>query len=1289
MTKMDDTSGPNLAASDFQALISELRNVEEQLHRLTGGQVDAVLDPDTGIPILLRHAQEELRRNKARMELMLQHLPALVWTTDGDLRVTSLDGMGVAANPEERDRVVGKELSEVPEAVARPRLIRAHRRALAGETAHFQMELGERVLDCWINPTADTAGQVVGAVGLAVDVTELVRREKALRELKEELENRVRARTAELSQAYEELQVTEEEIRQQNEELRRARQTLEAERLRYQELFEFAPDGYIVTDESGVVAQVNQAACDLLGVRGDHLRGTPLSVYVSSADRPALYGLMDRVVREGRAGSRSEAEVLLRRRDRGPLPVSVSVTAVEEGDGDVERLRWMVRDISESRRLMKENRRQRLFVERLMEVAPVGIAVVRGEDHRFEMANSAYRAIPGARRPVVGRRFEDVFPAVPDAAGVELLDEVYRTGRAVGLDAQAGASVQGEGRSYWDIDIAPLQSVEGTVDGALMVVHEVSPEVRALKEIERLAANLAQERDTLQTIMETTHAQLALLDADFRFVRVNTAYAEGAGYRVADLIGRRHFDLFPDPENEEIFEGVRETGEAVFFQAKPFVYADDVDRGVTYWDWSLIPVKDSDGTVRGLVLSVLDVTERERLLEEVARERAKLQAIIENAPEGIVVADDEARILMTNPAADGIYARAVPRGEDYESHSELCLCRPDGTAIPPRDLPLTRSALDGETCHDVELVLVRPEGEWRHLLVDTAPIRDREGRISGAIGVFSDVTERVRAEAQVRRYAEQLRVLHEIDVAILAARSAEEIAEASLRGLRQLVPGAVSRVILVSGDDDEPRVLASSGGRESGSCGRDWCSLSWHRAREALAAGKPFVVEDRGDLPEPALAETLDAEGVRSMTCVPLAVGGALLGCLRVGRKAAGPLREEELQIVAAVADQAAIGIHQAELQDRLERHAEELEDRVSVRTAQLRASEARFRAIFEQSVLGIALLDQRGRVMAANPALCKMVGHTSDDIAGQLFARFVHPDEEIRAALQGFRAMVRGEEDYQRLETRYLGTDHRERWVNLVVSPVVSAEGEAQFFIAMGEDVTERKRAQAALIHSEKLATTGRLAAALAHEINNPLQAVLGCLGLARESVVDGSRDELDGYLEMGLEELRRAARIVSRLRDVSRPVDKDMARPADVNELIDGTLKLTANRLEKAQIEVVLRTAGGLPRPTVDPDRIKQVLLNLVLNAIEVMPQGGHLEVGTRYDDERAEVCVTVSDSGPGIPKDVLPNLFSPFFSTKDDGMGLGLFVSQNIVEEYGGRVEVESEMGQGATFTVRLPA
>jgi PAS domain S-box-containing protein len=134
--------------------------------------------------------------------------------------------------------------------------------------------------------------------------------------------------------------------------------------------------------------------------------------------------------------------------------------------------------------------------------------------------------------------------------------------------------------------------------------------------IEDLVQDLERERETLQTIMENTYTQLAYLDPDFNFVRVNTAYATSAALGKEDMIGRNHFDLFPDQENQTIFEWVRDTGQPVQFYAQPFEFTNQPDRGTTYWDWTLVPVKDEQGQVKNLVLSLLDVTERVRARQE-------------------------------------------------------------------------------------------------------------------------------------------------------------------------------------------------------------------------------------------------------------------------------------------------------------------------------------------------------------------------------------------------------------------------------------------------------------------------------------------------------------------------------------------------------------------------------------------------------------------------------------------------------------------------------------------------
>lgn len=382
---------------------------------------------------------------------------------------------------------------------------------------------------------------------------------------------------------------------------------------------------------------------------------------------------------------------------------------------------------------------------------------------------------------------------------------------------------------------------------------------------------------------------------------------------------------------------------------------------------------------------------------------------------------------------------------------------------------------------------------------------------------------------------------------------------------------------------------------------------------------------------------------------------------------------------------------------DGLEEGLQHLEKIVRQRTAALQVSHARFQAVFEEAAIGIALVDHKGQILDSNPALQRMLGYEKDELEGLVFSGLAHPDNVTDDALL-YNELMAGKRSYYRVEGRYMGKDGRPIDANLTVSLVHPIEGQARFAIALVEDVTEQKRAQAALVESEKLAITGRIAASLAHEINNPLQSVIGLLSLAEEdlggetqdlaSLPAGDKSSLQ-YITIALEELERVARLVGNLRDLNRPIRTEQGRPTDVNELVERVLALTRKRCETARVEVVWRPAANLPALSLLPGRIQQVFLNLVLNAIDAMPDGGRLQVSTELSCEPRGIQIHFTDDGVGVAASDNDRLFAPFYTTKSLGMGLGLYVSQGIVQDHRGHIEIASREKKGTTFTVWLPA
>ena len=225
-------------------------------------------------------------------------------------------------------------------------------------------------------------------------------------------------------------------------------------------------------------------------------------------------------------------------------------------------------------------------------------------------------------------------------------------------------------------------------------------------------------------------------------------------------------------------------------------------------------------------------------------------------------------------------------------------------------------------------------------------------------------------------------------------------------------------------------------------------------------------------------------------------------------------------------------------------------------------------------------------------------------------------------------------------------------------------------------------------MIHSEKTAAVGRLTASIAHEINNPLQSVQGCLTLAEEEMADGqSWTEIEHYLEIAGNEIERIAAIVGRMRDFYRPV-REERQPTDVHAVLDSVLALSNKELQHANVSIVREWASELPMIQANPDHLKQVFLNLVLNAKDAMPQGGTLHVRTALDrmptsdgqSPLPAVRMEFSDTGVGMSPETQARLFEPFFTTKEQGMGLGLSISYGIVESHRGQISVKSQQGRG---------
>ncbi len=821
----------------------------------------------------------------------------------------------------------------------------------------------------------------------------------------------------------------------------------------------------------------------------------------------------------------------------------------------------------------------------------------------------------------------------------------------------------------------PLRDEAGRIAGAVMAFQDITEHIERDRESERLLAQLhseqqhvqrlvqqlRQERDILRAVMEHTYTRLAYLDAEFNFVLVNDAYVQGTGRPREVLLGQNYFDLSTDAENQAIFEQVQATGSPVAFTAKPSVDPKQPESGTTYWDWTLAPVKDETGQVEGFVLSLHDVTERHRVEAEIA----SLARFPAENPNPVLRVDRDGTLLYANSGS-------APLLRDWRIEV--------GDRVPLRWQAYVREALRSQINSRAE---IRVEG--RVFALTVAPSPDGYANIYGL-----EISELRQVQDALRQYAGRLRTLHDIDQAILAAQSAEAIADATLARLPQMINTVWSAVALFDFEADEAKLLAVHTPRGQARVGRGWRTAlddDWAAQIEQLQRGRHVLYEDaQRHPPTSSFLEMLQAEEVQALLHQPLRAQGQLIGILSLGFSRTDRIEAEYLTLAQELADQLAIAIQHSRLYRQIQEHAMRLERRVAWRTAALRISEARFRAIFEDAPLGIALLDQREGIVQSNARLQAILGQDDASLRDRRLRDAMVADD-ASAEAQLYSELMRGATDGYRTEVRFERPDEETVWCNLTLALVRDVEQAPRLAVCMVEDITDRRETQAAMVQNEKLALTGQLAASLAHEINNPLQTVIGCLGLAKESLDQSA--SVGDYLQMASDELKRAAGIVGRLRDLHRPSEPEEQEIKHPQELLAQVVAVSEKQCRDRGIDVTLdQQDRDLPSLRVVPDRIHQVFLNLMLNAIDAMPNGGALTITLKRTADPVGVLIVFEDSGVGIPSEMQRRLFDPFHTTKPDGLGLGLFISQKIIENHDGWIEVESSPGEGTAFSIWLP-
>jgi two-component system sensor kinase FixL len=359
---------------------------------------------------------------------------------------------------------------------------------------------------------------------------------------------------------------------------------------------------------------------------------------------------------------------------------------------------------------------------------------------------------------------------------------------------------------------------------------------------------------------------------------------------------------------------------------------------------------------------------------------------------------------------------------------------------------------------------------------------------------------------------------------------------------------------------------------------------------------------------------------------------------------------------------------------------------------------EARFQALFQRAAVGIAILDENGRALESNRILQELLGYTAEEMRQMTFAQITHPDD-VGTDLALFWEIVGGVRESYELEKRYIRKDGETIWARLTASRLTDPEGQATLAVAIVEDVTRRRLAESdaerlrqEISHFARVTMMGELTAAIAHELNQPLSAILSNSQAALRFLSQENPDlsMVKEILDDIVSDDRRASEVIVRLRALLSK-GRTAHVPLDINDIIQEVAGIIRVDTRMKDCRFRLTLAPGLPKVLGDRVQVQQVLLNLIINALDAMKttqtQDRQINVTSALHSAR-EIIVSVRDRGSGIPEEKLQEIFEPFYTGKAEGMGMGLSICRSIVQSHGGRIMAKNNLARGATVEFTLP-
>ena len=1042
-------------------------------------------------------------------------------------------------------------------------------------------------------------------------------------------------------------------VQQDISERKRAAQERRAAEQRYRTLFEQLPDAVVILDpDTTLPIEFNDLAPRMLGYSREEFAKLPISSYEATETSQEVRAHVEKVQREGR----DEFETTMRTKRGKILDVLVNIRVVELSGRKV--FHSIYRDITERKRADEALKEMNIALANAMP----GIARL-GIDGRYVEVNDIYAGILGFRPDeMIGRDWKATVHPEDHAVAIHAYERMRLEGKG---EFEARGIRKDAATFFKHVLLVRITDEQGAATGHHCFMRDVSERTRAdaaLRESER-------HLNEAQSIAKVGHWRLdptsgAVSGSDELFRIFGLSRDEAALDAFAAVV-------HPDDRERDLFHIRRGIDQAESWDIEHrVVRGDGTERTVRAIGR---PIVDENGRTTELVGTVQDITEHKR-----AEEALQLQAaVVENMAEGVdLIRVSDGEIVYANPASERIFGYAS--GALIDRHATDL--NAGGDTTPEETEAEINRAVEQTGSWRGEIHNVRKDGTkiWTWATVSKF---EHSGFGTVYLTVRQDITERKRAEQEADEHLRRLQRLSELSMTL--SGDPLNVFKRVARIIGELLDVRVVCLSEIRGEELHFLAVYADGGIKTNA---GHCPLKMTPCADVGRSRDILVYDHVAErFPEATFLAAYDAYSYCGFPA--LDSGGNVLAVTCLLDDKPHDYSEADKDLLRVFAQRIAVEMERQTI----------LAQRARAEEA-LRESEDRFRSVFEKGPLGVALVGRDYRFIKANECLCRMVGYSEDELRGLRFSDITHPDD-VERDNDLARQLFVGEIPSYTMEKRYIMKSGAVVWGNLTAAVLRRPDGTPEYGLGMIENITERKQAeererlrQAELAQVTRLGTMGEMATGIAHELNQPLAAIANyaeaCILRIRGR--DPAHADLLSDLEGLAGQTERAGQIIRRLRDFVRRGEPRRST-CEINEIVREVVGLMEPEMRMTETALRLELSASQPAVRADSIQIEQVILNLVRNAVEAMsnvePARRALLIRSATTGDEA-VEVTIRDTGNGLDPEIGEQIFDAFFTTKPEGMGMGLSISRTIVEAHGGRLWAAANPGGGATFRFTLP-